>query len=113
MRNYSVSPRASPVCGGSILCIEGIDDHLITEQDITVLAKTVYHHSVVNNQPLFILPPIPPFSPGETRGGKTPIVAIHVLGMFNFVGFILIKGLHQRNRYPLIYDPPPKPNPLI
>ena len=39
MRGYSVQPRVSPVCGGEILAIEGIDNDLIDGQDISVLGK--------------------------------------------------------------------------
>ena len=39
MRGYSVSPRVSPVCGGGVLSIEGVDTALIDEQSITVLGN--------------------------------------------------------------------------
>ena len=39
MRGYSVSPRVSPVCGGGVLSIEGVDTALIDEQSITVLGR--------------------------------------------------------------------------
>ena len=37
MRGYSVNPRVSPVCGGSVLTIDGIDTNLVREQEITIL----------------------------------------------------------------------------
>ena len=39
MRGYSVNPRVSPVCGGSVLTIDGIDTNLVREQEITILGQ--------------------------------------------------------------------------
>ena len=51
MRGYSVSPRVSPVCGGAVLSIEGVDTALIDEQNITVLGKNFNFENICENRP--------------------------------------------------------------